>query len=297
MLLTKHIVSVVCIVLFMAIKATAAGVQQPQAEVQHTHRIKGRVVTGTNRFLGQPLTDFGAPLGTAGFSNVAAQNSYGAQPIPLTTDTPSSALLATYVDPMFLSLIGKTPADVDPAQLNVLLQDVPVNVDPAGSVRSSLKGILQAVQMHPSLAEPSAHITLAHWVHAEGVASITCQTEEMSTVAIKLKNFLPNRIYTMWAILGGAELVPLPLGGVPNAIVTNNRGNARFERVLKFCPFQTRSGDRPLLLIDVVFHSDQQVYGAVPDLPFADLFTGLVNHTQYEFPLMGTSVGTGNVSP
>lgn len=284
----KRIVSVVCVVLCVVTEAAAEA--RHGHGVNDGHAIKGRVVTGTNRFLGQPLTDFGVPLGTAGFSNVAAHDAYSAQPIPLSTDTPLSALLATYVDPDFLALIGKSPADVDPAKLNVLLQDVPVNVDPAGSARSTLKGILQSGQAQPSLAEPSAHITLADWVRAEGTASIKCETARTSTVRIALKKFLPNRTYTVWAILGGDGLAPLPLGGVPNAVVTDNRGDARFERALNFCPFGTRQDERPLLLIDVVFHSDHQVYGAVPDLPFANLFTGTINHTQYEFQIMGRAL-------
>lgn len=289
-MLLKIIVSVASAAVFMTIEAVA--------EMPQTHTLKGRVVTGTNRFLGEPLTDFGAPLGTAGFSNVAARNSYGAEPMPLTSQTPLSVPLATYVDPVFLGLIGKTPADVDPTKLNVLLQDVPVNVDPAGSVRSALSSILQSGQTQPSLAVPSAHITLADWVQAEGAMVIKCQTDDTSTITIALRKLLPNRIYTVWAIFGGEALAPLPLGGVPNALVTDSRGDARFERIVNFCPFQIRSGDRPLLLIDVVFHSDQQVYGVVPDLPFANLFTGTINHTQYEFQIAGTPVRAGaNTAP
>jgi len=284
MLRNRRLVSVVFIVLFAA--------TQVAAQEQQTVMIKGRVVTGTNRFLEQPLTDFGAPLGTVGFSNIAAHNPSGGQPIPLTPDTPLSARLATYVDPVFLDFIGMTPADVDPAKLNILIQDVPVNVDPVGSQRSPLKGILQSSQAQPSLAEPSTHIILADWMQAQGTALIKCWIGGIraNTIKIALKGFLPNRLYTIWAILGGNELTPLPLGGLPNAIVTDSHGNASFERVLNFCPFRVKPGDRPLLLIDVVFHSDQQLYGAVPDLPFASLFTGTINHTQYEFQIMGTSV-------
>ena len=281
-MLIKTIVSLVSTLLFIS---TASLAEAPQ-----THTIKGRVVTGTNRFLGQALTDFGAPLGTAGFTNIASYDSNGNQPVLLTPGTPLAALLATYVDPVFLSLIGKTPAEVDPSKLNILLQDVPVNVDPAGNKRLPLNGILQSGQMQPSLAEPSAHITLSDWVRAEGFALIKCRTPSSSTVAITLKSFLPNRLYTVWAILGGDELTPLPLGGVPNAIITDSHGDARFERVLNFCPYQTGPGERPLMLIDIVFHSDHQTYGAVPDLPFANLFTGTINHTQYEFQIMGTSL-------
>lgn len=259
-------------------------------EAQSAQLIKGRVVTGTNRFLEQPLTDFGALLGTAGFSNVAEYNPYGAEPVPLTTDTPLSALLATYVDPSFLILIDKTPADVDPAKLNVLLQDVPVNVDLAGINRSRLEGILQSNQLQPGLAEPSTPITLADWMQADGMALIKCDTAETSSISITLKRFLPNRLYTIWSIFGQDQLIPLPLGGVPNAVVTDSNGNAKFDRLLNFCPFQMGPDHTPLLLIDVVYHSDHQIYGTVPDLPFADLFTGTVNHTQYEFQIMGLAL-------
>ena len=34
--------------------------------------IKAHVVSGTNRFLGQPLFDFGSSFGTAGFSTLRA---------------------------------------------------------------------------------------------------------------------------------------------------------------------------------------------------------------------------------
>jgi hypothetical protein len=256
---------------------------------ERTATIKGRVVTGTNRFLGQPLTDFGVPLGPAGFSNVAAFNPSGAEPTPLSPGAPPSTRLATYVDPDFLALIGKTPADVDPAKLNVLINDVPVNVSPAGDQRVTLRGILRSGQAQPSLAEPSAHVTLGDWVRAAGTAQIRCR-KGANTVRLELKGLLPNRLYTVWGILGGDGLAPLPLGGLPNAFTTDKSGGATFERVLNFCPLQPASGERPLVLIDIVLHSDQQVYGAMPDLPFANLFTGTINHTQYEFQLAGSSL-------
>ena len=256
---------------------------------EHTATIRGRVVTGTNRFLGQPLTDFGGPVGTAGFSNVAAYNPAGTEPTPLAPGAPASTLLATYVDPGFLAIVGKTAADVDASKLNVLINDVPVNVSPAGDQRVPLLGILSSGAAQPSLAEPSAHVTLGEWARATGTAQFKCRGGG-NAVKLELKGLLANRLYTVWGILGGDGLAPLPLGGLPNAFTTDKSGSASFERVLNFCPLQPAPGERPLVLIDIVLHSDQQVYGAMPDLPFANLFTGTINHTQYEFQLAGTAL-------
>lgn len=252
--------------------------------------IQGRVVTGTNRFLGQPLTDFGGALGTAGFTNVGAFNPQGDQPDELTPDTPVGSLLATYVDPDFLALVGKSQADIGTGTLNVSLKKVPVNVDPAGQTRVSLAPITQSLPTQPSIADPVPDITLARWARAEGVAVFKCSNANTATVSLTLKKFLPNRLYSVWAVLGGNGLSALPLGGVPNVFVTDHVGNAKYRRVLNFCPFQSHVGNPELVVIDIVLHSDQQLYGAVPDLPFSNLFTGIVNQTQYEFEIKGTTL-------
>jgi hypothetical protein len=249
--------------------------------------IKARVVTGTNRFLGAPQTDLGAPYGTAGFENVAAYNPNGSEPVPLTPRTRQSAQLATFVDPDFLSLIGRTPADVNPETINVRINDVPINVSPAGDQRIPVKSEPDASPGEPSHVPPGQHIRLSDWTRAQGTASIRCEGNS-AHVVLNLSDLIPNRLYSVWAILGDeAGLAPLPLGGVPNAVVTSSSGYARFSRTLNYCPTDRIPEDRPLLLIDVVLHSDYQLYGAVPDLPLAGLYTGIINHTHLEFPIRG----------
>jgi hypothetical protein len=247
------------------------------------------VATGTNRFLGQPLSNFGAPLGTAGFYNVGVYNPSGSQPLALGSDTPLSALLATRVDPGFLALFGKTLADVNPTLLNLPLRDVHVNSDLAGIQRVPTTSILQAQQLQPSQAEPGREITLADWIRARGVAVFKCE-DGFSKVTLDLSGLIPNRVYTVWGIFGGDSMTPFPLGGVPNVMVTDSRGNAEFERELNFCPRELTPGQRPLLVIDVVYHSDNQVYGFVPELDLAGYFTGTTTHTQLEFLVTGTPI-------
>ncbi len=259
------------------------------ADTARSVLIHGDAVTGTNRLKGQPVRDFGFPLGTAGFFNVSAHNPTGEDPLPITPDTPESAILATGVDPEFLSLLGLTLEDVDPALLNVPLREVPVNVDPAGVVRSSLPSVLDVDPLTPSQAYPADPITLADWLDAKGFASVRC-VNNTATVRLSVAGLVPNRLYTVWAIFGGDALIPRPLGGVPNVLTTDEHGSGRFERTLVSCPLEPAAGEARMLLIDIVLHSDQQVYGDVPDLPFAGLITGIITHTQLEFALFGDPV-------
>src|SRR5882672_3239583 len=120
----------------------------------------GVAVTGFNRRLGAPLFDFGAPLGSSGFNSVAQWNSGGNQAIPLTQATPRTAVLATYVDPDFLAIVGKSSSNVDPSVLNVPYRNVPVQwEDPP--VRRALRGVLETKPSEPSQAWPYEPITLA----------------------------------------------------------------------------------------------------------------------------------------
>lgn len=248
--------------------------------------IKAKVTTGTNRFLSRPLHDFGPPIGTAGFSNVGARNPSGAQPLPLTTDSPESSLLVTFVDPGFLALFGKTIDDVSPSLLNVPLRDVKMNVDLNGAQRAAPAPITLTEQLQPSQASPADPVTLGQWTRAQGFAHITCKGNE-SNVRLDLKGLLPNRVYSAWGLFGGQGITPFPLGGAPNVMVTDDHGNATFERELNFCPFDLKPGQLPLLAIDIVFHSDHQNYGLVPELDLAGFFTGTITHTQLEFLVTG----------
>lgn len=248
--------------------------------------IRAKLATGTNRFLSQPLHDFGPSIGTAGFSNVGARNVSGAQPLPLTTDSPATSLLVTFVDPGFLEMFGKTIDDVDSNLLNVPLRDVKMNADLNGLQRAAPVPITLAEQLQPSQASPADPVTLGQWMRAQGFALVRCEGQG-ANVKIDLKGLLPNRVYSVWGLFGGQGITPFPLGGAPNVVVTDDRGNGSFERELNFCPFDLKPGQLPLLAIDIVFHSDHQNYGLVPELDLAGFFTGTITHTQLEFLVTG----------
>lgn len=259
------------------------------ADTGYGRLLHGYAVTGTNRLRGEAQIDFGGDLGRAGFYNVAVWNEAGNMPLEVNAATPGSAILATGVDSEFLALLNITIDDVDPALLNVPLRDVPSNIGPAGLTRIPLPGVLEVSPMQPSQAAPNELITLSEWLAAQGFLYFRCH-EDRATVYLQAGGLIPNRIYTVWAIHGGTGLIPRPLGGAPNVFVTDERGKGRFKRLLNFCPLDQDGREAPLLLVDVVLHSDQQVYGDVPDLPFAGLITGIITHTQLEFAVEGHPV-------
>jgi hypothetical protein len=250
--------------------------------------IDGRVVTGFNSYLGQPVVNYAPPVGTLSFEMLAEFNVFGGAPIPLRVDTPKSTLLATFVSPAVLQALNLTPADVNPASLNLPLRQVAPNLTADGLTRGSVPGLAIAEQVQVSQAEPSYPITLAEWERAGGSAKIVC-SEDRASIELTLGSLIPNRLYTAWAVFGGAAVTGIPLGGLPNVVVTDEWGDATLRRSLNFCPIDPAPGERPLLAIEVVLHGDHQSYGAVPDLALAgrdlSLFAGTIRWAHLDFPI------------
>ncbi len=104
-----------------------------------------------------------------------------------------------------------------------------------------------------------------------------------------LKGLVKNGLYSVWATYGDPDsggFAPAPLGGTPNIIVPGSEGKAKFVRVLNGCPLTPQAGERPLLLIEVAYHSDGMIYGGVADLPDAGYPFGLTTHTHINFPVI-----------
>jgi len=250
-----------------------------------TKTITGVLTTGTNRAFGEPLWDLGPPLGTFGCNTVAAFNPDGKEPIALTADMPASTVLATYVDPAILVMMGIPQDKVDPSTINVPLRDVKVVSDLGGSERIAVKHSSQATsEIEPTQAEPAGPITLGDWRRASGKATIKC-TDTLSKISLKFSGLIPNRLYTAWGMFNsGGQLVAVALGGAPSVFLSDAEGNASFKRVLNFCPLQSIQGQPSLLYLDIIYHSDQMVYGLVPDLTLTGLMGGVISHSQFEFP-------------
>jgi len=258
--------------------------------------VEGVAVTGFNRWLGEPVMELGN-LGTFGFDTVAVFNADGNVPEPLTGQTPDSALLATMVDETFLeSFYGDEPFQVNPQTVNVPLRDVPTSTTPFYEPFFTLKGALDTRPYQlfvPGQTEPVAPITLGKWKQARGMAIIQCTADGEASVDLIMGGLIPNRIYTVWGFFLPSELTlplkdfgpVLPLGGVPNVVVSDKNGSGRFNRILNFCPTDIEEEEVPLANIFVVYHSDLMANGGVPTFPERSRFPGTSAHVQLQFSL------------
>ncbi len=262
-----------------------AGWHAPRAS---SRVIEGRVVTGINRLFGEPVHELGA-LGTLGFTTVAGFNCDGTEPIPLTSSSPLDTVLASTVDPAILEALGIPPESVDPSRLDVPLNEVGVITGTDGT-RMSVRDHLSAGQLEPSRVHSRGPITLGQWLKARGRARLRC-VGGRAFIEMRFRGLVPRGLYTVWQVLVGEQgPVALPMGGVPNVVVSDGYGQGNFSARLNFCPLALQEGEVPLAIIEVLYHSDGAAYGAVPELQKAGFPPGLVTHVHLDFPVSARPV-------
>lgn len=258
-----------------------------------TKRIRGVTVTGVNSVLGKPFFSWGESMGAFNFPTVFAYNEFGTEPFTIDASTPSSAVLATGVSSEYLMLSGVTRDEVKPEWVNVPLRNVPVNTDFAFVQKETLRGVLEAQPMEVAQAEPANHITLGQWMEGSGVAKISC-FDDGAEFTLRAKSLIPNRMYSVWATMGlehsGGSSVPrvfpIPLGGTPNVFLTDENGDAYYERVINICPFESESVGSSMLFIDVYYHANHQNYGAVVAPGFIPgNWVGVITFSHLQFPV------------
>jgi len=275
-------------ILFAAAHSSVAG------QLPSSNSIQGMAVTGFNRLLGRPVMQLGQ-LGGFGFDTVAAFNSGGDAPLPLTSDSADDTQLATLVDDAFLdAFYGDEPFRVDPASINVPLREVPTNTTPFNGPFMALKGAFDTAPYQlfaPGQTEPVDPVTLGRWLQARGLARIDCEDDDEATIDIIMGGLIPNRIYSVWGFFLDPDAAPpfkdfgpmLPLGGVPNLFVSDGNGSGRYKRVINFCPTDLDDGDVPMPTFFVVYHSDLMANGGVPEFPERSRFIGTGAHVQLQF--------------
>ena len=263
--------------------------------------IKAASVTGWNRLLDQPRYrwDFLAPpLDIAGANTVGAYNPDGHNPLPLGPGSPPETILATVADP-FLEVVFPPfqVSSANPDFINLKLRDVPSMVRGDLVTRAALPFITNAAVTAQSQAAPDQPdpITLGDWLKASGKMHVSCEEDGTAEIKIKVHDLIPHRAYTVWAMwhLSDGRIFPQPFGGAPNGYITDEEGEAEYERTLNFCPLEAaRNGidNNRLLSIITHLHSDHVLYGAVPTPSGAGLPPGTVGHMQLEWNFPGAGI-------
>ncbi len=230
--------------------------------------VRGQVVTGANRLLGEPLFtyDFAANT-TFGFNTLDEHNPGAELPIPLTPDSHRNTVLAT----TFPNLAG-VPAGVLP-NVNIALRDVgtyinglldrglvPFHLDPGAPV-------IGPTQAEPHNPDP---IRLRDWTRGRGLAITRCG-HDGNYASVFVKRLIPNRLYSAWALwlseAPGTAFQPIALGGAPSVIMTDAHGKGSLTRELNFCPEDAARdgvGAERLIGFIVILHSDHVSLGPIP---------------------------------
>ncbi len=276
--------------------AGSIGAQSPgvAAAMQDGQEFEAMVSTGLNRSLGQPLLEFDfmpAPFKEKwGFDMLGVYNPDGPLPLPLTADTPDSAVLVSLVDADGIGPPQAIFQNVAPELVNVPLRDIGTYANPKLARGGAIPSQSDGPVMGATQADPSGPITKGDWFKASGTLIVNCASAGNS-VSVNVRSLVPNRLYTVWALWldpSGPAMIPVPLGGAPNVIITDKQGDGTLERDLNFCPVDAAlegvDGKR-LAGIGIHLHSDHAAYGPVPAPLAAGFPPGTVLHEHLAFNL------------
>ncbi len=187
-----------------------------------------------------------------------------------------SEFVATTSNDIFLELNGLPFPD--PRLRNLKTNEIPKVFSPDGARTNLPPHGLTPAPLPPTSSIPNSPMTLDEFRSVRGYMALRCYEDGTAKLKIRMRNYRPNELLTVWAIWlttppGAAAPipVPVPLGGVPNVIVPNESGRAVFSRSLSYCPMDVQPDGSQLMLIDIATHLDGSVYGGAPDTPFAEI--------------------------
>ena len=137
--------------------------------------------------------------------------------------------------------------------------------------------------------------TVKQWNNIKGLMTIEHQKNGTSRVKITIKDGFPNSIYTLWDVGANYPLSPdesgyaVPLGGLPNVLVTNPQGCGFISVDLSYqLNRPCQSGQQSCTsYVSAFYHWDGQVYGASPAATWANAPTGIYAGNQMVWPING----------
>ena len=282
-----------------------------------TLEVPGLACQGANYFNGGTLSDYAntadflPPAAFDFWSNLAVPEvgvhvPGGLDGVPVTADTPPESSMATFLIPG----LPQEFFDQQPERFNVPIHEAhlwhglsPLFAPDGGPEDNRIQlpladsAVHKFTQVRNGLSrEP---ITLEQWNRATGSVELGCYNDGTGFVRVRARNLVPNTPYTAWQVFAvtdppdsafpasGPFLAFGPLGGAPNALVSNARGRARYERQLSYCPIET---ENPLMYIALFIHWDYALYGASAEGSFlADITLGA--NGELEFGAEGYPAG------
>ncbi|GAA3917532.1 hypothetical protein [Litoribacillus peritrichatus] len=264
----------------------------------------GYVAHGINTYNGSPIGDYSVVAPGVGMLNsetaileigaLAAEGSFDSQQITPYTDR--NTPLATTRSFFDFFVPG---GEIDETTVNVTLDEIGTNY--FGFTAPEDRVV--AGNFEDSASEPSIYRakgvnespTVGEWEDIQGKMTVVERRNGKSIVRITIREALPNSIYTLWDVgiknpsTETAAGYAVPLGGLPNAMITDNNGCAYKEIEMAYSPARScEAGEASCsAYISAFYHWDAQVYGGAPAGTWSKLPTGIYAGNQMVFPTSG----------
>lgn len=233
--------------------------------------IEAEGATGWNRRFEQPIHQFN-DIGDFGFSSLRIRNPQGGRPLPITKDTPHSAIVSSYFDATIdmpnLPLMEGFSMNADaPA-----IADMPIIASRDGMSKVVAKAHLASDQMDVSIVGATRDITLGDWLAARGKLTIECEVGGENWLHIQMSGLIPVRHYTFWewyvpTDLPGFAVAPTPAGGIGASTMSDTKGNASYSVQTQECYPLSADEETPSRAIVAVMQWDHRTHAGVPIAP------------------------------
>lgn len=298
--------------LLLALTIGAIGTAQAnQQDAHHSGNrvdIQGYVVHGINNFNGEPIVDYSDVSPLVPYINAYPPvNEIGVYQAG--TDESGTIFAETARDlPVattrsFVDYFNPT-GELDLSTINLPLSEIGSNF--LSPEFTSLDKRLVPVSFAESGTEPSIYRkkgfaidpTVADWEKISGKLSIKQNKNGLFTVFVTIRDAFPNAIYTLWDIGTANPLTSeesgyaVPLGGLPNIVVTDNKGCGFAKIKLKYdltraCEVGATSCSS---YVSAFFNWDNEAYGASAAATWAKAPTGIYGGNQMAWPTSGTAL-------
>jgi hypothetical protein len=192
--------------------------------------------------------------------------------------------------------------DINPDTVNIPLGEVGSNF--LGPEFTSLDKRLTPVSFNDSSTEPSIYRkegsvtnpTVGDWEKISGKLTVKADKNGLFDVLVTIRDAFPNAIYTMWDLgtlnpLTSDEIgYAVPLGGLPNVIITNENGCGFAHFKLKYDLFRPckPGANSCSSYVSAFYNWDNGAYGASAAATWAKAPTGIFGGNQMAWPTSGT---------
>ena len=266
------------------------------------HTLQGFVSHGVNTYNGEPIADYSS------VSPLVPWLQEGVQLQEIGVIDPGStnaAVITQYTDRSLPVATIRSVFDFFNPNGNVNPQLFNQPLDAIGSSPSGYTDLTERVpritfdnaragQIHAS-KHTNERPTVSDWEQISGQIRLRCRVDGTANARVYVRNAMPEAVYTLWDVgvlsplTANEQGYAVPFGGIPNVLLTDQRGRGYKTVDLMQCPLRPceTGADSCTSYISAFYHWDGQVYGGAPAATFAGMPVGVVASNQMVWPTSG----------